>query len=433
MDMAGDLRLLAGRYQLGSVIGRGGMGTVWRARDELLDRDVAIKEIVWPPFLGEAEQRAARRHALREAQLAARLRHPNVVGIYDVVEEDARPWIVMELIRHRSLRDIVEQDGPLPPAQAAQLGLGVLAALRAAHAAGIVHLDVKPGNILVSPGERVVLTDFGIARAIGSSTVTSDLLIGSPSYIAPERARGRQAGPAADLWGLGAALYTAVEGHAPFERPDMLASLTAAVTDEPEPAIHAGPLWPAISGLLRKDPDRRLGPAEAERMLRRAMRDGGARPPASRAPGLVALGPGAVNPSPRAPGWQRWRSRRALGAVAAAIAMTTAASAAFALSPGDPPGRPVATYVAGPSASPSPGRPSHPSGGWASPQTPATARSGASRGGARDAKPPGHDRPASPAGLLTSESQGRPADAGQPAPQAKHGKHGHKPAQDTSE
>src|SRR5215469_8928439 len=232
MDVARDVRLLAGRYQLGPVIGQGGMGTVWRARDELLDRDVAVKEIAWPPYLSEAEQQPARRRALSEAQLAARLRHPNVVGIYDIAEEDGHPWIVMEFVPYRSLRDILRDDGPLPPAQAAQLGLGILAALRAAHAEGIVHRDVKPGNILVGPGGRAVLTDFGIARAAGSPTLASDQLVGSPRYIAPERAWGGQAGPAADLWGLGAALYAAVEGQAPFERKDALASLTAAVTDE---------------------------------------------------------------------------------------------------------------------------------------------------------------------------------------------------------
>src|SRR3954447_11634611 len=143
MDTVEHARLLAGRYRLDSVIGRGGMGTVWRARDELLNRDVAVKEIAWSPSLDEAERLTARRRALREAQMAARLRHPGVVLIYDIIEEDDRPWIVMELLRYRSLRDIVVEDGPLPPAQAAQLGLGILAALRAAHAEGVLHLGVK--------------------------------------------------------------------------------------------------------------------------------------------------------------------------------------------------------------------------------------------------------------------------------------------------
>jgi serine/threonine protein kinase len=269
MDSAEQVRLLAGRYRLSQVIGQGGMGTVWRARDELLNRDVAVKEVVCPLYFSEAEREATRRRAVREAQMAARFRHPNVVGVYDIFEEDGRPWIVMEYLPYRSLRDIVREDGPLPPAQAAQLGLGVLAALRAADDEGIVHRDVKPANILVGPGERAVLTDFGIARAADSPALTtSGVLIGSPSYIAPERAHGGQAGTAGDLWGLGATLYRAVEGHPPFERESALASLTAVVAAEPALLTGAGPLWPVISGLLRKDPGERLGAAETERMLR---------------------------------------------------------------------------------------------------------------------------------------------------------------------
>ena len=263
-------RLLAGRYRLEAVIGRGGMGAVWRARDELLNRDVAVKEIIWPPYLDQAEQETARRRALREAQMAARLNHPNVVGIYDIVEEDGRPWIVMELIPYRSLRDIVREDGPLSPGQAAQVGLGILAALRAAHDAGVLHRDVKPGNVLLGPGGRVVLTDFGIARADGSPALTtSGVLVGSPSYISPERARGGLAGTAGDLWALGASLYAAVEGRPPFDREGVLASLTAVVTDEPDPPARTGPLQPVISGLLRKDPGTRLGADQVEQMLRR--------------------------------------------------------------------------------------------------------------------------------------------------------------------
>jgi eukaryotic-like serine/threonine-protein kinase len=356
LDAPDDLRLLAGRYQLCAVMGRGGMGTVWRARDDLLNRDVAVKEVTWPPYLNEAEQRAAGRRALTEAQLAARLQHPNVVGIYDVIEEDGRPWIVMELFQYRSLRDIVRADGPLQPARVARLGLGILAALRAAHAVGIVHRDVKPANILVSPEDRAVLTDFGIARATDSSTLTADLLVGSPSYIAPERAWGGREGPQADLWALGAALYAAVEGRAPFERDDALASLTAAVTDEPEPAIHAGLLWPVISGLLRKDPDSRLGPAEAERMLRQAVRAGEAPPRFSGVPDRGshdARTPGAGPPR---------RSRRALGALAATVAMAGAAAAAIALplsqsAGSSAAGSPASGFAAGPHPSASsPGR-----------------------------------------------------------------------------
>jgi serine/threonine protein kinase len=245
------------------------MGTVWRARDELLARDVAVKEITLPPEMEEDEQEAGRHRAVREAQMAARLRHPNVVGVFDIVEDDGRPVIVMELVPFGSLRDAIRDRGPLPPAEVARIGLGVLAGLRAAHEAGVVHRDVKPTNILFGAEDRVILTDFGIAKAVDSPALTtSGILVGSPAYLAPERAHGRPAGIPADLWGLGASLYTAVEGRPPFERPGTLATLTAVVADEPDPFRRAGPLEPVISGLLRKDPDTRTDSAQAERLLR---------------------------------------------------------------------------------------------------------------------------------------------------------------------
>ncbi|MGE5286552.1 MAG: serine/threonine-protein kinase, partial [Micromonosporaceae bacterium] len=260
--------LLAGRYRLRAVIGRGGMGVVWLAGDELLHRDVAVKEILWPPQLDPVERETLRQRALREARTAARLNHPHIVGVYDVVEDDGRPWIVMQLVPYRSLSDAVRDDGPLSPGRAAQVGLRILAALRAAHAIGVLHRDVKPGNVLLGPEDQVVLTDFGMAIADGSPTLTtSGVLIGSPSYMAPERARGESASPAADLWSLGATLYAAVEGRPPFDRDGTLAVLTAVVSDNPDPPHRAGPLWPLIAGLLRKDPRARLSAAEAERLL----------------------------------------------------------------------------------------------------------------------------------------------------------------------
>src|SRR5690349_21814480 len=271
--MAADesYRLLAGRYRLGAVIGRGGMGTVWQARDELLNRDVAVKEIVWPPQMDPAEREVARGRAVREAQLAARLHHPNVVTVYDIVEEDDRPCIVMELVPFRSLREVIAEDGPVSPAQAARIGLSVLAALPAVHDAGLVHRDVKPANILLGPEGRIVLADFGIAKAADSPALTaSGVLVGSPSYLAPERARGGIAGPAADLWALGASLFAAVEGRPPFERDGVLASLTAVVADELDPAPHAGPLRPVIEGLLDKNPARRPGIRRTEQLLLQA-------------------------------------------------------------------------------------------------------------------------------------------------------------------
>ena len=298
-------RLLAGRYRLHTVIGQGGMGVVWRGRDELLNRDVAVKEIVFPPDLSEPERQLACHRATREAQVAARLTHVNVVRVYDIVEEDGHPCIVMELLPYQSLSELMAADGPLPPARVARIGLGVLAALRAAHREGILHRDVKPANILVGPEGRVVLTDFGIARAAGVPTLTTDgTVVGSPSYMAPERARGGQPGAAADLWGLGALLYAAVEGHPPFERDGALATLTAVVADEPEPLHNAGPLEPVITGLLRKDPAERLGSQEAGRLLREAAArtdpDGtvsSPRPPGDTQPGDPAE-PAAGKPEP---------------------------------------------------------------------------------------------------------------------------------------
>lgn len=248
------------------------MGTVWRAADERLCRDVAVKEMTRAACLSAVDRETACRRASREAAVAAGLSHRNVIQVFDVIEEDGWPWIVMELLPPWTLHDLIRQQGRLNPAQAAAVGLEVLAALSAAHARGIVHQDVKPANILIAPG-RVVLTDFGIARVAGAAApALADELIGSPSYIAPERAQGGQAGPPADLWGLGASLYAAVEGRGPFDRGgDVQASLSAAVTDDPEPAGHAGPLlWPVISGLLRKDPASRLAAAAAGEGLGRA-------------------------------------------------------------------------------------------------------------------------------------------------------------------
>src|SRR6266480_1028505 len=269
--------VLAGRYRLRSVLGRGGMGVVWLASDELLHRDVAVKEILWPPQLDVAEQQLLRQRALREAQTAARLNHPNLVGVYDVVEEDGRPWIVMQLVPYRSLSEVVREDGPLPSKRAAQVGLRVLEAIEAAHAVGVLHRDVKPGNVLLGPGDRVVLTDFGMAIADASPTLTtSGVLIGSPSYMAPERARGEPAASATDLWSLGATLYAAVEGRPPFGRDGTMAVLTAIVSDDPDPPSRAGSLWPVISGLLRKDPDERLDADGARHLLRRVAENHGA-------------------------------------------------------------------------------------------------------------------------------------------------------------
>jgi serine/threonine protein kinase len=266
--------LVAARYRLRSVIGRGGMGVVWLAADELLHRDVAIKEVIWPPQLDEQERDTLRQRVLREARLAARLDHPNIVRIYDVAEHDDRPWIVMQLVPYRSLHDIVRETGPLTPRQTAGIGLRILAAITAAHAAGILHRDVKPGNVLLGPDSHVVLTDFGLAIADGSTRVTtSGLVLGSPAYMSPERAHGQRATLASDLWSLGATLYAAVEGRDAFDRNGALAVLTAIATDEPDRPVHAGPLWPVISALLRKDPAARPSADQVEHDLRAVVSD----------------------------------------------------------------------------------------------------------------------------------------------------------------
>jgi eukaryotic-like serine/threonine-protein kinase len=261
--------VVADRYRLISALGNGGMGTVWLAEDELLARQVAVKEVSPPADMTPHEREMLRERTLREARTAARLNHPNVVAIYDVVEDDRRPWIVMELVPSRSLRDVVQENGPLTAQQAAAAGLQVLAALNAAHALGIVHRDVKPGNVLIDATGRAILADFGIARTQDSSThTTSGMIVGSPSYIAPERARGERGGPESDLWSLGATLYALVEGRPAYDRAGPLPTLMAVVNEDPDPPSRAGALWPVIRGLLDHVPSRRLGPAEAERMLR---------------------------------------------------------------------------------------------------------------------------------------------------------------------
>lgn len=247
------------------------MGRVWRANDVVLHREVAIKELVPPPGLTHDERQEMRERSLREARAIARLNNVNVVRVFDVLRTDADPWIVMEYVPSRSLQDKLAADGPYPAVRAAEIGLGVLNALRAAHRNGVVHRDVKPGNVLIGLDGRVVLTDFGLATLPGNPDVTrTGLVLGSPAYIAPERARDGTAGPAADLWSLGATLYAAVEGSSPFARPSAIATLAALATENPPPARNAGPLKPVLNGLLRKDPAHRIDAIEAERLLQRA-------------------------------------------------------------------------------------------------------------------------------------------------------------------
>ncbi|WP_033213931.1 serine/threonine-protein kinase [Kitasatospora phosalacinea] len=261
-------RLLADRYRLGEVLGRGGMGTVWRAEDEMLGRIVAVKELRMTGTVDEIEKHRLVVRTLREAKATARIRHTSAVTVFDVVEEDDRPWIVMELVSGRSLADVIAEDGVLTPERAAAIALDLLGVLGAAHRQGILHRDVKPSNVLIGEDGRTVLTDFGIASVEGDTSITSTgMLVGAPSYIAPERARGKLPGPPSDLWSLGGTLYAMVEGVPPYDRGDALATLTAVMTEPLPVPRNAGPLRGVIEGLLEKDPDKRMDADTARPLL----------------------------------------------------------------------------------------------------------------------------------------------------------------------
>jgi eukaryotic-like serine/threonine-protein kinase len=261
-------RLVVGRYRLLAKLGHGGMGTVWRAKDETVDREVAVKEPRLPDHLPEREQGNAFERMRREARAAARLDHPSVVNVHDVAVVDGRPWIVMELVQGRSLGDAL-QEGTLGAREAAKIGLEVLGALEAAHAAGILHRDVKPDNVLLGRYDRVVLTDFGIAQIEGETNLTdTGGFVGSPEFIAPERVLGQRPGPASDLWSLGVVLYAATEGVSPFRRSNTPATLQSVLNATPAPPAAAhGPLADAINGLLQKDPARRPNAAQVRALL----------------------------------------------------------------------------------------------------------------------------------------------------------------------
>lgn len=283
------------------------MGTVWRARDELLDRDVAVKELTVSPYLTEAERAEANARATREAQAAAQLRHPAIVVVHDAFLEDGRPWIVMQLLEGGSLDSVLAHDGVLAPARAARIGLDVLGGLETAHAAGVLHRDIKPGNIFVTADGRAVLTDFGIASVEGQATITrSGVLVGSPGHIAPERLSGEDPDPQSDLWSLAATLYQAVEGRRPFPGDSQLAVLTSVLTRDPEPPVRAGGLGPLLLGMLARDPAFRPDPGTVRAVLERVAAGGTADdvrlpPPAPAAPGT----PTSVDPVVPAPAARR--------------------------------------------------------------------------------------------------------------------------------
>ena len=325
-------RLIAGRYRLQTPIGRGAMGVVWRARDQLLDRDVAVKEVQIAETLTDAERGHAYQRTLREAKTAARLNHPAVVTVYDVAEDQGRPWIVMQLVHAQSLDQVLAAAGPLSPRRAAEMARQLLSALSVAHAAGVMHRDVKPSNVLLGSDDRAVLTDFGIATFQGDPRLTqTGMVMGSPGFTAPERIRGEDASPASDLWSLGATLFAAVEGHGPFERRGgAITTMSAIINEEAPEAPTAGALGPVIAALLRREPADRPDATAAARMITdvlplltdgsagvppgyeptslsassRPARPGSAQPgsagPRSAGPG--SAGPGSVEPGSAGPG-----------------------------------------------------------------------------------------------------------------------------------
>lgn len=265
-------RIVANRYRLDTPIGRGGFGVVWRAEDTLLGRVVAVKEILIPAALDDEEQARMRRKVLREARTAARLTHPGAVTVFDVLDDEGRPYIVMELIEAVSLAELVRDQGPLSLPRAAQIGLQLLDIVQAAHTQGIVHRDIKPGNVLVPDLPPVRLADFGIASIVGEpSLTTSGIVPGSPAYMSPEQASAQEVGPPTDLWSLGATLYFALEGEPPFDKGAPIPTMLALVNDEPRPPVRSGALEPALRALLTKDPSRRPSPAAAVAALQAAL------------------------------------------------------------------------------------------------------------------------------------------------------------------
>ena len=277
------------------------MGAVWRATDRLLQRPVAVKEVQLPPPVPEEERAVTRSRVLREARAAARISHPGAVIVYDVIEEEGRPYIVMELVEAPTLEDVVRRDGPLDEDRAARMALEVLGALEAAHAQDIVHRDVKPANVMLVAEGHAKLADFGIASVKGDPRLTATgLVLGSPSYMAPEQAREDVTGPASDLWSLGATLYYAVEGEPPFDRGQAIPTLTAVVGEEPRPLRRARALRGVIESLLAKDPAQRPSPEVLRAMLEQASAGG---PPIAAVTEPADLEATPVRVEPRARPW----------------------------------------------------------------------------------------------------------------------------------
>jgi hypothetical protein len=301
------------------------MGVVWRAEDAVLGREVAVKEVVFPPTMSEEERLPAQARVMREARAAARLNHPSAVTLYDVVQDGGGTFIVMELVKAPTLADLVRAEGPLPVQRVAELGAQIASALEAAHAAGIVHRDVKPGNVMVPPMGMAKLADFGIASLQGDPQLTSTgLVVGSPAYMAPEQARGEESGPPVDFWALGATMYYAVEGEPPFDRGTSIATLAAVVNDPPRAPRRAGPLTSLITALLAKDPGSRPSGPELRAELSRLAVTG----PAPPTEVLPPRGPGRTSPLPAAAPHADGSGTAAAGAAGAGAAAAAGMAAA---------------------------------------------------------------------------------------------------------
>ncbi|WP_367044355.1 serine/threonine-protein kinase [Streptomyces sp. Je 1-332] len=347
MGSVGDnARVIAGRYRLDARLGRGGMGVVWQATDQFLGRRVAVKELALDDTLSESDAAQQRERTLREARAAAQLRHPHIIVVHDVVVQSDHPYIVMELIEGGSLAGRIARTGPMSAREVARMGIALLGALRVAHGAGVLHRDIKPANVLMEEATgRVVLTDFGIAQVSGATTLTEiGSFVGSPEYTAPERMSGERTGPESDLWSLGALLVTAMTGESPFRRDSISGVLHAVVFDEIRPPPAAAPLLPVILGLLERDPDRRLGAQDAERLLRTYVETGRMpSTPAGRAGGQPSALPGGrlggYTPTyrdlptrpPAQPAGPSRRRRRAMLLAAALVAAVAGAGVSAAL------------------------------------------------------------------------------------------------------
>ena len=305
--MTSSTRLIADRYRLETPLGSGAMGVVWKGVDERLGRPVAIKQLLLQPGLSPADAEEAQARSMREGRIAARLQHPHAISVFDVAVEDSRPWLVMEYLPSRSLATVLAEQGPLPPQEVARIGRQVADALAAAHEAGIVHRDVKPGNVLLGDNGTVKITDFGISRASWDVTITrTGVLAGTPAYFAPEVARGREPTPASDVFSLGSTLYAAVQGQPPFGLSEnTLALLREVAEGRVQPPQQAGPLTPVLMQMLRVDPDARPTMSQVKHALGGVAAEGVAPP----TPPKVAPAPPATAALPAGPGTRPpWRA-----------------------------------------------------------------------------------------------------------------------------